>query len=93
MQRRESNKSYYFSRAMEKESSGALSMKKMNGELFACFVENNYDAMCMLARTGTSPSWILGGDPSQNCVSEQNMLERRGSQLLNILTSAQKPGH
>ena len=28
MQRRESRKSYYFSRAMEKESSGALSMKK-----------------------------------------------------------------
>ena len=28
-------------------------------------MENNFDAMCMLAGKGTSRLWIQGGDPSQ----------------------------
>ena len=48
--------------------------EKINVEFLASFVENNFDAMCMLAGTRTSWLWIQGGDPSQIKIVSPNEL-------------------
>ena len=58
--------------------------EKLDGNYFASFVRNNFDAMFARAEKGNSRIWIQDGDPSQNSAVVRKVLHLKRAKLLSI---------
>lgn len=58
--------------------------EKLDGNYFASFVRNNFDAMFTRAEKENSPMWLQDGDPSQNSAVVRKVLHLKRAKLLSI---------